>query len=223
MIGFGNSIQKVPPRMHPLPGMAAWFRWGVGITSSGGAVSQWNDQSGNARHLIQATGTNQPALQADNSILFDGADNFLQCVAFTLNQPTTIYLLAKQVTSLGNDRFCDGNAANSGSVRQGTSPNITLHAGIVAATNGNLALDTWGVISAIFNGASSELQVNRTTAATGDAGAGNMGGLTLGASGGEALFGNVQIKELILYASAHSAAQKLQCLTYLAALGAVVI
>jgi len=30
------------------------------ITSSSGAVSQWNDKSGNARHMTQSTGINQP-------------------------------------------------------------------------------------------------------------------------------------------------------------------
>ena len=30
------------------------------ITASSGAVSQWNDKSGNGRHVSQATGTNQP-------------------------------------------------------------------------------------------------------------------------------------------------------------------
>jgi len=37
---------------------------GVGVTSSGGSVSQWSDQSGNSNHVYQATAANQPALFA---------------------------------------------------------------------------------------------------------------------------------------------------------------
>lgn len=40
--------------------LAARFDAGLGITSSGGFASQWSDLSGNARHLLQATGVNQP-------------------------------------------------------------------------------------------------------------------------------------------------------------------
>ncbi len=39
---------------------AAWFRAGTGITVTGSGVSQWDDQSGNARHLKQGTDANRP-------------------------------------------------------------------------------------------------------------------------------------------------------------------
>lgn len=47
---------------HPraIPDLSGWWRQGVGITSSAERVSQWDDQSGNARHLLQGTGANQP-------------------------------------------------------------------------------------------------------------------------------------------------------------------
>jgi hypothetical protein len=51
------------------------------ITEAGGDVSQWDDKSGNARHVIQATGANQPTTGANtqnglNVLDFDG-DDFL--------------------------------------------------------------------------------------------------------------------------------------------------
>jgi hypothetical protein len=49
------------------------------ITESGGAVSQWDDKSGNGRHLTQGTGTKQPTtnsrtINSLNCIDFDGGD-----------------------------------------------------------------------------------------------------------------------------------------------------
>ena len=49
------------------------------ITESGGAVSQWNDKSGNGRHVTQATAGSQPTLATNavngrSTIDFDGND-----------------------------------------------------------------------------------------------------------------------------------------------------
>lgn len=43
------------------------------ITESGGAVSQWNDKSGNGRNVAQSTAANRPTY-ATNKIVFDGTD-----------------------------------------------------------------------------------------------------------------------------------------------------
>ena len=52
------------------------------ITESGGAVSQWNDKSGKARHASQGTASYRPtysaaALNGLNAVSFDGLVNFL--------------------------------------------------------------------------------------------------------------------------------------------------
>lgn len=49
------------------------------ITASGGAVSQWNDKSGNGKHLAQTTAAAQPTTAAStlngrNVLTFDGGD-----------------------------------------------------------------------------------------------------------------------------------------------------
>lgn len=44
----------------PIANRAAHFVASIGITSSSGLASSWADISGNARHLLQATGANQP-------------------------------------------------------------------------------------------------------------------------------------------------------------------
>lgn len=190
---------------------AAWFRFNQGITVTGAGVSTWADKSGNSRDLLQGTDTNRPALQSDGSILFDGVDNYLKCNAFTLNQPTTIYLLMKQITWTAYDAFCDGNTNGTLNVYQfgpTQSPEIGLYAGSAeVANNSNLPLGSYGVVAAVFNGASSLLQVNSTTATTGNPGSVNAGGFILGANATPTAYTNVQVKEVIIYAAAHTTAQ----------------
>ncbi len=43
-----------------LSGLQGWYRADAGVTTVSGAVSQWNDQSGNAHHWSQATSANRP-------------------------------------------------------------------------------------------------------------------------------------------------------------------
>jgi hypothetical protein len=200
---------------------AAWFQQGQGITITGAGVSQWDDASGNGRHLKQGTDANRPARQADGSILFDGSSDSLKCDAFALNQPVTIYILGKQVTWTINEYWYDGNAANTMALFQRTTtPNVAIAAG---ATPGNLAIpvDSYCILTAVFNGASSLLQLNQDTALTGNVGAGNGGGFTLGARGDQAggVFGHIQAKEVILFNAAHDATNRETVIAYLKRLG----
>jgi hypothetical protein len=55
------------------------------VTTVSGAVSQWNDKSGNGRNATQATATSRPAyttagLNGLNVITFDGSDDFMDVV-----------------------------------------------------------------------------------------------------------------------------------------------
>lgn len=211
----GKPVSFLP---SDLSNLAAWFRFNSGITSSGGAVSQWNDASGNARHLFQATGAAQPALQGDGSILFDGTSDFLRCDPFTLNQPATYYLLVKQVTWGSGQGLLDGNAALANLIyMSGASPAVELYAGSAGvANNTGLAVGVYGVIAAVFNTASSLLQINNGTATTGNPGINPASGLTIGARGGsDANYSNIQVKEVVVYAAAHDSTTRAQVTAYL--------
>lgn len=190
-------------------GPAAWFLKGQGQTVTGSGVSQWDDLSGNGRHLLQGTDAARPALQADGSVLFNGTSHYLKCSAFTLNQPTCVLFVGRQVSWTTSDTIIDGNAAISGRVFQtGTTPQIAITAGSVVATNGNLSVGSLGVVGVIFNGANSLARVNNTIPTTGNAGAANMGGFTLGALGnGLASWANIQAYEAVIFPIAPSTAQ----------------
>lgn len=197
--------------------MEAWFRKGIGITSAANAVSNWANQavSGAARDLAQATGAAQPTLQAGGTILLDGTSDFLGPVAFTLNQPTTVYLRARQLTWTSGDRWFDGTTVNSGIIFQaGVTPDLNAYAGNTGVVN-TLALNTWGSIAVVYNAASSVFQVGGGSTVTGQAGPGNMGGIILGADSSGANNGNIEVAEMIVYSAAHDAAQRAAVIAYL--------
>ena len=162
-------------------------------------VTQWNDKSGSAHHLVDPGATKRPVWSA-NGILFDGANDYMKANTFTYAQPEFIYMVVKNVTYGTSDYMFDGNTGQKGYVL--LSPATPQIKGAVAnssAGNSNLAVNTWGILRVRFNGANSKLQVNETAATTWDCGAGNMAGFTLGAYGGGAgVWSNIQVKEVVL-------------------------
>ena len=80
--GGGGSTTFTDP--SSLTGLAVWLdaSYGAGITLVSGAVSQWNDRSGNGVHFAQSTAGQRPtvasaAINGKNAILFDGSNDFL--------------------------------------------------------------------------------------------------------------------------------------------------
>lgn len=81
-------VTAAPFNPSSITGLAAWYDASnaASITASSGAVSQWNDLSGNARHLTQASGANQPTTgtrtqNSLNVIDFDGSNDFLSAAS----------------------------------------------------------------------------------------------------------------------------------------------
>jgi len=66
-----------------ITGLRFWVSADAGVTTDGAdLVSAWDDQSGQANHALQATGTNQPKwydniLNGKPIIRFDGVDNYM--------------------------------------------------------------------------------------------------------------------------------------------------
>lgn len=203
--------------------MAAWFKYGKAITTVSGAVSQWDDASGNGRHLLQATAASRPALQSDNSILFDGSDDYLQTAAFTYNQPLTYYLLFRQVTWTTTNMVSDGRTAGSLQIQQiSPTPNIRLRNGGAAATTTiAFTLNTYGVVCALWDGASSGISLNSGSLATGTMDNTAATGFTLGSNATPAGNSNIQVKEVILYSAAHDTYQRRRVIGYLRRVGAL--
>ena len=193
-----------------LTNLRGWWDAALGITIATG-VSQWDDQSGNGNNLLQAVGANQPTVTASAinglpGILFDGT-NANMTAAFTLTQPLSVLMVARQVTWASTKNFHDGiTAADTMLLQQFTAtPNLRLFGGASLTGTTDLAVNTYGVITEVFNGASSSLQIGSGTLLSGNAGAASPGGITLGSRQTATAFANVEVAEIIVMAAAASA------------------
>ena len=233
--GRDQSVQIVsggdPPRFPILRGVsdaratadsvitaltpAAWYRNATGVTSAGGFASQWDDYSGNARHLKQTTGTNQPAYAA-GVFTFDGADNFMVASSWSMAQPVTYYLVGKQITWTNADSLVDGTTNETGlSLQLNASPSMFIYSGSAVADNTNWAVGASGILCAVFNGASSSLRINNTAKTTGNPGALAMGGVTLGSRANASFPAHMEAWELVVFNAAHSDAEQNSVITAL--------
>jgi len=179
-----------------LTGLKAWYKSDVGITLNSGNVSQWDDQSGNGNHLIQATATNQPLystgiLNGYQGLQFFGLNHALKS-SFTLVQPETVFVLFLMD---GNTRpyntLFDGYTVISGACDINYSAgnrNISPYAGAGGIVTSNFNALAWSIVAVNFNSTSSNVYLNSDAVVTGNLGTNDMGGFTLGNSGGGLYF-----------------------------------
>lgn len=217
ILSVGDNAISVFPRVITDGNTVAWFDSQENITKDGSdLVSVWGDKSGEDNDLLQAL--NKPLWVENDGVLFDGIDNVMRTASFTFVQPEMVYLVLKQITWTANDKLMDGFSSNTGLITQFSAPpNLRANAGIDSSTNPNLIMDTYGIIRVLFNGASSKLQIDENAAITGDFGALNMGGITLGAKATLAQFANIQVKEVIFRKIADTAQDEQDIYDYLAA------
>lgn len=205
-----------PFQPSDLPSIAFWFRSDYGISGDTASnVAAWLDYSGNGRHLMQGTTANRPAYISNEGISeypylsFDGSNDTLKTVPFTYNQPYTNYIVYKKRNTKNNVYYVyDGNATNGMALRTGTEPLVILlsaSAGpVVNANSLNFNIDC-----GVFNGTSSTHRNNNDVEVTGNPGANNAGGLTLGGVGAQnSNFAPVDVFELIGYSVAHGDLEK---------------
>lgn len=203
---------------------AAWFRFNAGITEAGAGVSAWADASGNSRNLLQGTDGNRPTKQADGSILFNGTDEFMSTAGFTSEQPLTDAYLLKQVTWTAGDYISDGATVDKKTLYQNTTtPNLRGYSGSFGTPVAGPAIGVYGVVIDVRNGASSGLATNTGAMTLEDFGANDPNGLVLGASGGGALFSNIEVREVIRFHKALSEAERWFIVHRLAEVGGVTL
>jgi len=154
------------------------------------------------------TAINTPsAIVSKNYIVTDGSA-YKMAASFTLNQPCTIYMVGIDPAWTIGKYIMDGaSGANTlGLAKTTATPDISINAGSSVATNADLTLRSRKVVIITLNGASSSIQVGSGgTPTTGNAGAGNPGGLTIGADGAGANYGGFWFNEILVRSGADSA------------------
>lgn len=166
---------------------------------------------------LNSTGAKPATVVKSPQLLGDGTNHKMATSNFTLDQPFTDYIVARQITWTSGDFLSSGTAGAAGITQRTGTPKIGLDAGSGAADNADATLGTKCVITAVFNGASSSLQVNNGTATTGNPGAGNPGGLSLFSDNAGANYGNAIVWERIVFSAAHDATTRLLVQQYLSA------
>lgn len=173
-------------------------------------ISQWNDLSANANHLIQGNASYRPIWSSANSrVEFGGTDDYLYNVE-AISQPYTVYLVVYQVnrTSLSMIYTADpGNGILQGS----TDSSLRWYHGEWMSTD-QAAIGEWGIVTAVANGTSSLIQWNQATASTGNAGTAAAAYICLGWSENAATF---HVKELIVRAGVDSESERTLIYNYL--------
>jgi len=183
-------------------------------------AADWSETSTNAATqtssttgevwTLNNTGAKLAQIVGSAQMLFDGTAGYMKA-AFTLAQPTTVYLVGKQITWVDNRYLIDGLTGSRSVIRQTVStPRLGLYAGAALDTVSGWAVGAAGVITAVFNGASSSLQVDGNAPLSGNAGTQSANGLTVGALPTPSNYSNIQVKRVILRAAADSAATQAQ-------------
>ncbi len=148
----------------------------------GQPVGALDDKSGNANHLLQATGGFRPILRLSGGFYhleYDGVDDYLEGT-FTLNQPMS------RVSALANtwraaNFVLDGSSQNTALYNQ-TGTLLALFAGGAVAPTIAHPGAAFAVVTEHFDGAASQISTNLGAPSTGNPGLGVPGGLTVGSS-----------------------------------------
>jgi hypothetical protein len=196
------------------------------------AITTWPDAGPNGDDIAQAVGGSKPFYKTNivNSqpvARFDGSADFLSGAytnAGALTQPFTIFAVAALDAAAVNDgnlrTIVDGDdITNRALVRQDltASPDDwAIYAGTLI-TSGDATDSNWTIFTALFNGASSQLWEDGTSILSGDAGAQDPDGLTVGAKyDGTAAWWDGDIAEIIVYDANLGAADRSTVQQYLA-------
>lgn len=164
-----------------------------------GEVSAWASKL--LASILYGGGAGKLPIYDAEGLLFDGVDDYM-VATLAVNQPCTYYIVFKQVTWTLNDNIIDGtNGTHRLRLYQNdTTPRLVMYAGAVANYNGNLPIDTWGIIKLVFNGENSYSRVLRLPI-VGVANVGTHTELTairLGANFNGGSPSNIKVKELII-------------------------
>lgn len=100
---------NVPAAAPPATNLAAWYKPDTGITDSGtGFCTQWDDQSGNGRHLVQGNGALRPQIIPQVAagfptglLRFDGIDDILAYAGAGFGLQHVFVILRQQAWALG--------------------------------------------------------------------------------------------------------------------------
>lgn len=130
-------------------------------------VSDWDDtlNSGNDLGVVQAW--YGPKWYGPDGMVFDGDDDFMTTGVLVLNQPTTVYIVIKQISWTNGDYLFHGGTWGSlGCFTTSSSPIILTD---FTTNNANCTVGSFHILTLEVDGASTTFEVDETGQDTGDA------------------------------------------------------
>ena len=219
VLTYGGEIlaNGLPPDM--IAGLEFWYdgRDAATLSLNGNKVIQWDDKSGNARHVSNAVDAQRPTYSAITGRLTFVAANstYLQSAAFgPLTQPNTIYILYKIIGALGDNEKVFDAVTDLNQLFYYIGNDFVIYAGVGLTDGANNANDN--IHTAEFNGVTSNYWVNGVlVAGPANVGATNLDGITLGARGNFTHPADVEIMEVFGYNSQLTSDERIQLTNYL--------
>jgi hypothetical protein len=197
-----------PPPVAPYPAILDdTHTWGWYIADSistitkdvSNIITEWADYLGSGHDLLSggSQGDTGP-LWTQYGVLFNGDKDNLKTATFPLDQPATVYIVFKQPTHKSSDNIFGGFVTDGADLYQtNPSPRIRMWAGLAGPYSDDLAENTWGIVTACYDGVSSTLQVDDHAEVTGNPGTNAFSGFSLGIDGTDTGYtSNIQVKEV---------------------------
>ena len=164
---------------------------------------------------INATGLN-----GHGTVTFNGTDQYGQnTTAPIYTQPLTIYFVVNQITWSGATILDCGNVPSAGNLmalqQNGASPSLRIRNQSNIILSPDLPVNTWGIITMVFNGANSEIRLNLNSAVTGSIGSGDSSGITLADFNGLGVNANISTAYIIYRDVADNTSKQNQYINFL--------
>jgi len=162
----------------------------------------------------QGTASAQPALVNNGRVIlengkpaveFDGNSTFLRNASITTSGAHNIFSVNKYTSESNENALWDSDTSPQSIAYIDSSSNWIVQYGLTWQTN-KAASGTQDVTTFLIDGANSEFWEDGTTQSTGNPGANNISGLTIGATRTNSVPWNGVIQEFILYDSDQDAA-----------------
>ena len=114
-----DSSSSVAITPSDITGLLVWFDGTTGVTTTGSAVTNWNDQSGNNNDAIPPATANRPTqitagLNGLDTVDFDGTDDYLSLNSVVNPTAGTIFALVRPTITPGADCIFSTSAAANG-------------------------------------------------------------------------------------------------------------
>jgi hypothetical protein len=178
----------------------------LGVTVATG-VSQWNDFSGNSRHLVQATGSKQPSLISSglnslNTIRWNGSSHFMTSPSYSRALGWYYWIVLKQVAYNASGYVVannDGTGNNAAVYNVGPTPKVGLYNNL-DGPNVSPTVGTFYAMKCHFaSGAgASDMTLNANSPVTGTISTGSItSGLIVGALSSTTDFGSLELAAIL--------------------------